>query len=181
MPAEDRCGNIFSAAEAMAAHAMYVDRPRDAIAAWHERWPRLKEYGLLMQPLFHVATVHSLAIALLARPEGRRDLREAARLARSIRHYKFPYGVAMSRMVDACLALRAGKPERSHELLCEAAERCDQVGAVLEAAACRHRASELAGDSTAARNAQQLLHTHGIVDPERWMTTVIPRLVDLQA
>jgi hypothetical protein len=181
MPAEDRCGNIFTAGQATAAHAMYVDRPGDAIADWRERWPRLKEYGLLMQPLFHVATVHSLAIALLARPEGQRDLREAARLARSIHRHQFPYGVAVSRMIDACLAVRAGKPERSHALLTEAAERCDQVGAFLEAAVCRHRAGELAGESTAVHDAQQLLHARGVVCPERWMTTVIPRLADLQA
>jgi len=175
--AEDRCGTLILGGEAVAAHAMYVDRPRDAVAAWRERWPRLKQYGVLMQPLFHVGAMHSLATALLASGGSHR---EAARLAKSIRRHRFAYGAAISRCLEGCLAVRARKDARAIALLRAAAELHDSSGAILEAAACRHRASELAGDAETAAVAQQLIRSHGVVDPDRWMTTVVPRLADLR-
>ncbi|HTM22133.1 MAG TPA: AAA family ATPase, partial [Kofleriaceae bacterium] len=69
---EDRCVSIMFRAETTSMVANYRGRPDDAVAAWRQRWTRIREMGVLYIAGFRVLTVRSLATALLARNQGRR-------------------------------------------------------------------------------------------------------------
>jgi hypothetical protein len=177
MRTEDRCGNLVFGGDAAGALAMYLDRPEAAIDAWRCRWPKIKEEGLLMQPLLGTMAVRSLGNALLARSKSRRDVREAKRLARSIRHLAFSYGIAVYQNLRACLALHEGRKDNAAALLLEAANHYDDAGVILEAAACRYREGEITGGHEGVARtalAEEVMRARGIVCPERWVATIVP-------
>ena len=179
---EDRCPSVLLRAESTAAVATYMDRPRDAVEAWRTRWQRIEEMGVLVVPGFRVFTVRSLASALLARPQRRREIREAARLARSIRRLRFPHARAAHAGVLACLAMHGGQRGAAAAHLRRASEQYDEADMALEASACRHRLGEIVGGEegdAAVLHAQEELRAGGIASPERWVAMFLPPLVGL--
>jgi len=177
--ADDRCATLLLRSESEASVAMYLGRPGDAVAAWRRSWPKIQQVRLRAVAGFRVLTVRSLATALLAGPDGAGQLREAARLARSVGRLRFPYATAVSASLRACLALRRGRVGLATRLLEEAALRFDGAGMSLDAAACRVRHGQLEGgargESRRAAAADQL-RARGIACPDRWVAMVLPRV-----
>ncbi|HZO15295.1 MAG TPA: AAA family ATPase [Polyangiaceae bacterium] len=177
MAHEDRCALILSAARAAAAIAMYRGQPREAVDAWRSRWSQILEEKLLLPPPFRLYAALSYGGALCASAESRRDLHQAARLARSVRRFRFPQARAMHAALCAQLALHDGRMDRSLALLLEAARCFDAASEPLDAAACRYRHGQLVGgaegEAEVARE-EEALRARGIACPERWVATVVP-------
>ena len=180
---EDRCANALFAAVATASLAMYLGHSREAVDNWRSRWAQIKREGLLMPPMFRVIVVRSFATALLDRPEGRADVREAARLIRSIRGYRFPAAIAAWSCLRAYLAVREGRTDRAAALLLEAARNFDDASLSLDAAACRYRYGQIAGGEEGSAQmaaAEQALSAVGIACPERWVGMKLPAVATHQ-
>jgi hypothetical protein len=171
---EDRCGILVLRAESAAAHAMYRGRPHEAVEAWRSRWSRIDDEGMLAPPGFQIAYVRSMATALLASGE----VREAMRLARSIRRMEVPYGAAVHASLQAYLAAHEDRRGAAIEHLEQAAARYDDAAMTFEAAACRLRIGEMVGGERGAAqstDAIEALRSRGVVAPERWAAMAIPR------
>lgn len=174
---EDRCVSVMFRAESAAAIAMYESRPRDAIQAWRSRWRQVQAYGILTIPSWRVITTRSLGMALLTGAKNRREVREAARLARGIDGYRFPHAAAVYATLRAYLALHEGRIEHAGLLLADAVRKYDEAKMPLEANACRRRHGLLVGGEEgegelAAADAE--LRARGIVSPERWTAMMCP-------
>ncbi len=168
---EDRCAALLLGAEAAASIAMYRGRAHDAVAAIHSRTREIKAAGLLTPPGFRLIYVRALATALCA---SGGSPSEARRLMRSIRGYKFAQGRATYDSLAALVALHSGKTAKATALLLEAARQFEQASCVPDAASCRYRAGELAGDPALVAAAEATLRGCGIVNPARWVAMVIP-------
>jgi hypothetical protein len=168
---------VLFKAESAAAVAQYGEQPRAAVEAWRSRWERIEAYGLLMLPAFRAIAVRSLGSALLVSAESRGELREAARLMRSVRRLKFAYARAVVAQLEGYRARRAGAVDRSAAFLAEAAGLYDEANMPLDAAACRRRWGQWAGgdegSGTIAR-VDDMLRSRGIACPERWSATIVP-------
>jgi hypothetical protein len=174
---EDRCAILFYRREAAAHVAMYEGRPRDAIRSWVECRADLDDQGILIPPVFRLGFARSFGAALAASAESSRDVRELRRLARSIGHLRFEQATAVHATLQAYLALHAGTPERAVEYLLESAEDYESMGCVLDAAACRYRAGQVAGGREGAARtdaAEAALRDRGIACPERWVAMMVP-------
>jgi hypothetical protein len=128
---------------------------------------------MLHTPIFRLIYVRAFVSGLCAAGGSRR---EAARLLRTIRRYRFPLARAFQLNLRALLELARGRLERGIALLGDGARLYDDAGFVLHAAACRYRAAELAGDIDALASARSQLGGLGIVDPERWVAMTVPRV-----
>ncbi len=174
---EGRCLSVVLRAETTAAVAMYRGQPRIAIDAWRARWPRLKELGVLVVAGSRVLVTRSLASALLAGAESPSEVREAARLTRSLRRFRFPAAAGTEALLRSQLAMRAGRTAEAIAQLAEATRQFDHGGMPHDAAACRRRRGELMEGAEGAAEvaaADQALHALGIADPARWSATVVP-------
>jgi tetratricopeptide (TPR) repeat protein len=174
---EDRCAMFVYRREAAADIAMYEGRPRDAVQTWRRGWATIEGEGLLAPPAFRVLVARSLGGALAASPESSRDLGEIRRMARSIGRLRFPQATATQLTLQAYLALHAGEPERALLHLLRAADDYESIGCVLDAAACRFRAGQVAGGregAARAEAAETALRDRGIVSPERWVAMMVP-------
>jgi len=171
---DDRCATVLLRSESEALVAMYRGRPDEAVAAWRRSWSRVEQVRLLAIAGFRVLAVRSLATALLA--SVRRDLGEANRLVRSLRGLRFPYGAAVSASLEALVSLRGRGRGRAIRLLEDAAAQFEAAGMVLDAAACRYRAGELAQRHDRQAAARDELRERGIASPERWVAMVLPTI-----
>jgi serine/threonine protein kinase len=176
---EPRCATIVLRAEAAAAIAMYRGRPREAIEVWRAWWPKLEEMSVRALTGFRTRIVNSLATALIAGAESRREVREAARLMRSVRRLRFPHARAVHAILRSQLAMFGDRRGEAAKRLAEAADHLDQAGMPHEAAACRYRHGRMIGgeDGTAETAAAgAALRAIGIASPERWTAMILPEV-----
>jgi len=173
---ELRCPSVILRSEANAAFYMYTDLPREAVRSWREEWSRIVAMGGLGVPTIRMNTLRSYACALLAAPESRRDIREAAKWFRALRGHHDSYALAARATIQALLAQHDDAAAASTSLLGDAARHYDAAGMRLHAAACRYRCAELLGDTAARTTADHVLGTNGVVCPERWVSTIVPAI-----
>ncbi len=173
---EDRCVSVVLRAESTSMLDAYAGRAAAGVDAWRERWQQIEDMGVLYVAGFRVLIVRWLAGALVARG-AKPDIREAARLTRTIRRFRFPYAWATCSVLQALLALRAGQHEDAAGLLGQAADQYSTANMLPDAAACRHRRGQLVGgDEGASAMAMAVddLRRCGIASPERWVAMTLP-------
>jgi len=171
---EDRCPSVMMRGETAALLAAYSGRPGDGVFAWQIRWQLIEDMGVLHVGGFRVMVARSFGTALFARAADRRDLREAARMTRSIARKSFPWARASLAQLRTLRALHDRRYEAAASFLDEAAQCFATAHMPLDVLACRYRLGQLLADPRAVADADAQLRRAGVVNPERWTAMTLP-------
>lgn len=176
---EVRCAVLLYRAEAKARVALYEGRAADAVEVWNRAWRGLRRAGWMQVPFVRVRAGYGRAMALMASGETRwPEIRRWAELTRSMASL---HGAALGSAVEAARMLTVDNRAGAIAAFDRAAEQFSRASMRPLAAACRMRASQLAGDDAGVERAEQTLRSMGIARVDAWVDAWVPINRDARA